>query len=152
LVRVETARQMWTASEAQLPADIAVCTAAVADWRPETAANSKLKKRDAPGAIKLSENPDILAGLARHAIRPSLVIGFAAETEDLVANASAKRVAKGCDWIVANDVSTGIMGSDKNRVQIITASGSEPWPEMSKHEVARRLVSLIAASFGKRAA
>jgi phosphopantothenoylcysteine decarboxylase/phosphopantothenate--cysteine ligase len=143
---------MWTASEAQLPADIAVCTAAVADWRPETAANSKLKKRDAPGAIKLSENPDILAGLARHAMRPSLVIGFAAETEDLVANASAKRVAKGCDWIVANDVSTGIMGSDKNRVQIITASGSEPWPEMSKQEVASRLVSLIAASLGKRAA
>jgi phosphopantothenoylcysteine decarboxylase / phosphopantothenate---cysteine ligase len=152
LVRVETARQMWTASEAQLPADIAVCTAAVADWRPETTANSKLKKRDAPSAIKLRENPDILAGLAHHAMRPSLVIGFAAETENLVANASAKRVAKGCDWIVVNDVSTGIMGSDQNRVQIITASGSEPWPEMSKHEVASRLVSLIVASFGKRAA
>ena len=123
LVRVETARQMWTACEAQLPADIAVCTAAVADWRPETAANSKLKKRDAPTTIKLAENPDILAGLARHAKRPSLVIGFAAETDDLIANATAKRIAKGCDWIVANDVSTGIMGGDKNRVHIITANG-----------------------------
>jgi phosphopantothenoylcysteine decarboxylase/phosphopantothenate--cysteine ligase len=152
LVRVETARQMWTACEAQLPADIAVCTAAVADWRPETAANSKLKKRDAPKNIKLTENPDILAGLVRHASRPSLIIGFAAETEDLIANASAKRVAKGCDWIVANDVSTGIMGGDQNRVQIITANGAEAWPEMSKVEVARRLVAKIADTFGKRAA
>jgi len=152
LVRVETARQMWTACEAQLPADIAVCSAAVADWRPEIAANSKLKKRDAPSTIKLAENPDILAGLARHSSRPKLVIGFAAETDDLIANATAKRMAKGCDWIVANDVSTGIMGGDKNRVQIITASGTEAWPEMSKLDVARRLVSAIAGSFGKRAA
>jgi phosphopantothenoylcysteine decarboxylase / phosphopantothenate---cysteine ligase len=152
LVRVETARQMWTACEAQLPSDIAVCTAAVADWRPETAANSKLKKRDAPRTIKLEENPDILAGISRHAARPRLVIGFAAETEDLIANASAKRVAKGCDWIVANDVSMGIMGSDKNRVHVITASGAEAWPELSKIDVARRLVSLIASSVGKRAA
>ena len=152
LVRVETARQMWTACEAQLPADIAVCSAAVADWRPETAANSKLKKRDAPSTIKLTENPDILAGLAHHAKRPSLVVGFAAETDDLIANASAKRIAKGCDWIVANDVSMGIMGSDKNRVHIITAKGAEAWPEMSKVDVARRLVSLIADTVGKRAA
>ena len=152
LVRVQTAGQMWTACEAQLPTDIAVCTAAVADWRPNHAANSKLKKRDAPTAIQLVENPDILAGLARHSRRPSLVIGFAAETEDLVANASAKRIAKGCDWIVANDVSTDVMGGDKNRVQIVTANGAEPWPEMSKLEVARRLVSRIADSVGKRAA
>ena len=152
LVRVETARQMWTACEAQLPADIAVCTAAVADWRPETAANSKLKKRDAPSTIKLTENPDILAGLARHSSRPSLVIGFAAETDDLIANATAKRIAKGCDWIIANDVSMGIMGSEKNRVHIITASGTEAWPEMSKLDVARRLVAAVVASFGKRAA
>ena len=152
LVRVETARQMWTACEAQLPADIAVCTAAVADWRPETAANSKLKKRDAPSTIKLAENPDILAGIARHSSRPSLVIGFAAETDDLIANATAKRVAKGCDWIVANDVSTGIMGGDKNRVHVITARGTESWPEMSKHDVAHRLVTAIAESFGKHAA
>ena len=152
LVRVETARQMWTACEAQLPADIAVCSAAVADWRPEMAANSKLKKRDAPSTIKLTENPDILAGLAHHAKRPSLVVGFAAETDDLIANASAKRIAKGCDWIVANDVSTGIMGGYKNRVHIITANGEEAWPEMSKLDVARRLVSLIADTVGKRAA
>ena len=152
LVRVETARQMWTACEAQLPADIAVCTAAVADWRPETAANSKLKKRDAPSTIKLAENPDILAGIARHSSRPQLVIGFAAETDDLIANATAKRVAKGCDWIIANDVSTGIMGGDKNRVHVITARGTESWPEMSKHDVAHRLVTAIAESFGKHAA
>jgi phosphopantothenoylcysteine decarboxylase / phosphopantothenate---cysteine ligase len=152
LVRVETARQMWTACEAQLPADIAVCSAAVADWRPETAANSKLKKRDAPSTIKLAENPDILAGLARHAKRPSLVVGFAAETDDLIANATAKRIAKGCDWIVANDVSMGIMGSDKNRVHIITAKGAEAWPEMSKVDVAQHLVSRIADTVGKRAA
>ena len=152
LVRVETARQMWTACEAQLPADIAVCSAAVADWRPETAANAKLKKRDAPSTIKLTENPDILASLARHAKRPSLVVGFAAETDDLIANATAKRIAKGCDWIVANDVSAGVMGSDKNRVHIITAKGAEGWPEMSKTDVARRLASLIAEAVGKHAA
>ena len=152
LVRVETARQMWTACEAQLPADIAVCTAAVADWRPETAANSKLKKRDAPATIKLAENPDILAGLARHSSRPLLVIGFAAETDDLIANATAKRIAKGCDWIIANDVSTGIMGGDRNRVHVITARGTEAWPEMSKLDVAHRLVTAIAESFGKHAA
>jgi len=152
LVRVETARQMWTACEAQLPADIAVCTAAVADWRPETAANSKLKKRDAPATIKLAENPDILAGLARHTKRPSLVIGFAAETDDLIANAIAKRIAKGCDWIVANDVSTGIMGGDKNLVHIITANGEEAWPEMSKIDVAKRLAVRIADAVGKREA
>jgi phosphopantothenoylcysteine decarboxylase/phosphopantothenate--cysteine ligase len=152
LVRVETARQMWTACEAQLPADIAVCSAAVADWRPETAANSKLKKRDAPTTIKLAENPDILAGLARHAKRPSLVIGFAAETDDLIANATAKRIAKGCDWIVANDVSMGVMGGDKNRVHIITSNGAEAWPELSKVDVARRLVARIADTVGRRAA
>jgi len=144
LVRVETARQMWTACEAQLPADIAVCSAAVADWRPETAANSKLKKRDAPSTIKLAENPDILAGLARHAKRPSLVVGFAAETDDLIANATAKRIAKGCDWIVANDVSAGVMGGDKNRVHIITAKGAEDWPEMTKQQVGARLAMAIA--------
>jgi phosphopantothenoylcysteine decarboxylase/phosphopantothenate--cysteine ligase len=152
LVRVETARQMWTACEAQLPADIAICSAAVADWRPEIAANSKLKKREAPTTIKLAENPDILAGLARHAKRPSLVIGFAAETDNLIANATAKRIAKGCDWIVANDVSTGVMGGDKNLVHIITSNGDEAWPEMSKLDVARRLVARIADAVGKRAA
>src|SRR5438105_137249 len=107
LVKVETARQMWAACEAELPVEIAVCTAAVADWRPAMAANSKIKKRDAALNISLVENPDILSDLAHHAKRPSLVIGFAAETDDLIANARAKLETKGCDWIVANDVGSG---------------------------------------------
>jgi phosphopantothenoylcysteine decarboxylase / phosphopantothenate---cysteine ligase len=152
LVRVETARQMWTACESQLPADIAICTAAVADWRPTNAANSKIKKRDTTPQIALSENPDILAAIAHHASRPALVIGFAAETDDLIVNATAKRAAKGCDWIVANDVSGGIMGGNNNRVHLITAKGSEAWPEMTKLEVAEKLVAKIAESLGKQAA
>ena len=158
LVRVETALSMWSACEAELPADIAVCAAAVADWRAETAATAKLKKRNTAPTLALVENPDILAGLSRHGThRPKLVIGFAAETENLVANASAKRLAKGCDWIVANDVSVNaagasVMGSDSNRVHLLTATGAESWPELSKAEVARRLVDRIAASFGRAAA
>ena len=153
LVKVETARQMWSACEAELPSDIAICTAAVADWRPINAANAKIKKRDAVPNIALTENPDILAGLAQHAAkRPPLVIGFAAETDDLIANAKAKLVAKGCDWIIANDVSTGVMGAERNRVHLLTAEGAESWPEMSKIEVASRLVSRIADRLGKHAA
>ena len=152
LIKVETARQMWAACESQLPTDIAVCTAAVADWRPTLSANSKLKKRDAAQTIALTENPDILAGIAHHKSRPSLVIGFAAETDDVLANATAKRAAKGCDWIVANDVSSGIMGGENNRVNLITARGAEAWPEMPKDEVARKLVAKIADAIGKRAA
>ena len=156
LVRVETAQQMLLACESALPADIAVCTAAVADWRPETAANSKLKKRKdgAAPAIRLVENPDILATLARHASRPSLVIGFAAETDDLLANAMAKRSRKGSDWIIANDVGAGshVMGGDSNRVHLVTAEGHESWPELSKTEVAHRLVARIAAQLRNRAA
>ena len=108
--------------------------------------------------MALVENPDILAGLSRHAShRPKLVIGFAAETDDIIANAGTKRLAKGCDWIVANDVATNaqgasVMGSDHNRVHLLTASGAEAWPELSKTEVARRLVDRIAASFGRAAA
>lgn len=154
LVRVETARQMLAACEAELPADIAVCTAAVADWRPDRAANSKLKKSDKNAApIGLTENPDILATLSRGSRRPSLVVGFAAETEDLLANASAKRTRKGCDWIIANDVGEGstVMGGERNRVHLVTASQTEDWPEMSKAEVATRLVARIAANFGKSA-
>ena len=158
LLRVETARQMLAACETALPTDIAVCTAAVADWRPEVQANSKLKKQ--PGvsrreaAIKLVENPDILATLSSHPSRPRLVIGFAAETDDLIANAAAKRVRKGCDWIVANDVGTAFaaMGGDTNRVHLLTSNGSEAWPELSKAEVARRLIKRIAAFFGRAAA
>jgi phosphopantothenoylcysteine decarboxylase/phosphopantothenate--cysteine ligase len=158
LVRIETAQQMWTACETELPADIAICAAAVADWRAEITAASKLKKRNTPPTLALVENPDILAGLSRHAShRPKLVVGFAAETEDLIANATAKRLAKGCDWIVANDVSAdakagSVMGSDLNRVHLLTPSGAESWPELSKVEVARRLIGRIAASFGKEAA
>ncbi len=154
LVRVETARQMLAACEAALPADIAVCTAAVADWRPEIAANSKLKKKgDGPApALHLTENPDILATLSRHAKnRPQLVIGFAAETDDLIANAKAKLVRKGCDWIVANDVSanTGVMGGDNNTVHLITAKATEDWPAMSKADVATRLAQRIAETFSQ---
>jgi phosphopantothenoylcysteine decarboxylase/phosphopantothenate--cysteine ligase len=154
LVRVETARQMWSACEAALPVDIAICAAAVADWRPVQAANSKLKKRDATPNLQLTENPDILSGLSQHPIRrPSLVVGFAAETDDLIANATAKRLAKGCDWIVANDVGGGaVMGEDRNRVHLITATGAEAWPEMPKPAVADRLVERIAQRFASEAA
>jgi phosphopantothenoylcysteine decarboxylase/phosphopantothenate--cysteine ligase len=153
-VRVETARQMLAACEAALPQDIAVCTAAVADWRPEIQASSKMKKSDqgAP-SLNLVENPDILFTLAHHAARPQLVVGFAAETENLDANAAAKRARKECDWIVANDVglTSSVMGGDKNTIHLVTASGSETWPELDKQEVARRLVQRIAAHFGRAA-
>ena len=152
LVKVETARQMWAACEAELPADIAVCAAAVADWRPAASYNAKIKKKDAAPNLALVENPDILAGLSRHAKRPSLVIGFAAETDDLIANARAKLAAKGCDWIVANNVGGNVMGGDTNRVHLLSASTAEDWPEMSKADVARRLVDRIAAKFGEHAA
>ncbi len=148
LLKVTTAREMLAACESALPADIAVCTAAVADWRPEIAANHKIKKETdaASPTIRLVENPDILATLSRHARRPRLVIGFAAETENVVAHARAKLTRKGCDWIVANDVSpaTGIMGGDRNTVHLITASGAEDWPEMAKSEVGTRLAARIA--------
>src|SRR5690348_14871547 len=131
LLKVTTAREMLAACESALPADIAVMTAAVADWRPEISANSKIKKEAgaAPPAIQMVENPDILASLARHAKRPALLVGFAAETDDVIAHAQAKLKKKGCDWIVANDVSpaTGIMGGDKNTVHIVTADGVEDW-------------------------
>jgi len=152
LVRVETAREMLAACEAVPPADVAVCTAAVTDWRPETAAGNKIKKSGgAPPAIKLAANPDILASLAAGPRRPSLLIGFAAETENVIANAAAKRTKKGCDWIVANDVSRGAMGGDRNTVHLITASGTESWPELAKTEVAARLVARIAAALERPA-
>ncbi len=158
LVRVETARQMLAACEAALPSDIAVCTAAVTDWRPEIQANSKLKKprgeepREAPSLL-LVENPDILSCLAQHASRPQLLIGFAAETEQLERHAAEKRTDKGCDWIVANDVgaSSAVMGGDKNKIHLVTAAKSEAWPELEKSEVARRLVERIAEFFERAA-
>jgi phosphopantothenoylcysteine decarboxylase/phosphopantothenate--cysteine ligase len=142
---------MQAAVEKALPADIAVMAAAVADWRVD-AGKEKIKKDGGrPPSLKLVENPDILAGLARHKSRPELLVGFAAETENVVTNAKAKLKKKGCDWIVANDVSprTGVMGGTKNRVHLVTASGVEDWPEMSKAEVAKQLVARIAKHFGK---
>ena len=156
LVRVETAREMLAACESVLPVDVAVCAAAVADWRPETIANGKIKKSAdaAPPSVALTANPDILATLSRGARRPSLVIGFAAETEKVVAHAQEKRARKGCDWIVANDVSpgTGIMGGEKNTVHLITSTSAENWPEMNKKDVGLRLAARIAETLKGKAA
>jgi len=146
LQRVTTAREMLAACEAALPADVLVMAAAVADWRPDIAANSKIKKstdRVVP-LIKLVENPDILATIAQSAQRPRLLIGFAAETDDVVANAIAKRARKGADWIIANDVSGDVMGGDRNRIHLISESGTENWPEMTKTEVGTQLAARIA--------
>lgn len=150
--RVETAREMLAACEAALPADIAICAAAVADWRVARDADQKLKKH--PGeqapALMLVENPDILATLSQlKTNRPTLVIGFAAETEKVVEHAAAKRQRKGCDWIVANDVSpaTGVMGGDLNTVHLISRDGQEDWPLLPKQAVAERLARRIAEHF-----
>ena len=148
VVRVETARQMLDAVQSSLPADAAVMAAAVADWRVANASDHKLKKDGsgtAPG-LSFAENPDILAMISRAATRPALVVGFAAETDDVVVHATAKRLRKGCDWIVANDVSpaTGIMGGAENAVTLITAAGAESWPRMAKTQVAQRLAARIA--------
>ena len=148
VTRIESAREMLAATEAALPADAAIFAAAVADWRTAAETDSKIKK-DGSGVIpdlKLTENPDILATICKGGNRPPLVVGFAAETDDVIANATAKRKRKTCDWIVANDVSpeTGIMGGDRNTVTLISAEGAEAWPEAGKDEVARRLVARIA--------
>jgi phosphopantothenoylcysteine decarboxylase/phosphopantothenate--cysteine ligase len=154
LIRVGTAREMLRACEAQLPADIAVMSAAVADWRPESPASGKIKKDDgrAVPEIRLVENPDILATLAKSANRPRLLIGFAAETDHVRAHAGAKRARKGADWILANDVSAdgegrSVMGGDRNQIHLITAKTEESWPEMSKADAARRLVQHIVRHF-----
>jgi phosphopantothenoylcysteine decarboxylase / phosphopantothenate---cysteine ligase len=146
LTRVITAQEMLAACEAALPADVLVMAAAVADWRPDIAANSKIKKsvdRVVP-LIKLVENPDILATIAHGPRRPRLVIGFAAETDDVVSNAIAKRGRKGADWIIANDVSGDVMGGDRNRIHLVSEAGTENWPEMTKAEVGTRLAQRIA--------
>lgn len=152
VTRVETAREMLAACEAALPADIAICAAAVADWRVASDAEQKLKKQ--PGeqapALMLVENPDILATLSQLKVnRPALVIGFAAETEKVIEHAVAKRQRKGCDWIVANDVSpaTGVMGGDLNTVHLISREGQEDWPLLPKQAVAERLARRIADHF-----
>ena len=153
LVKVETAREMLAAVEAALPADAAVFAAAVADWRVANAAGKKMKK-DGSGkapALEFAENPDILATVSKMKTdRPGLVVGFAAETDDVIAHATAKRQRKGCDWIVANDVSpaTGIMGGAENAVTILSDEGADVWPRLPKDEVARRLALKIASALG----
>ena len=148
VVRVETAEAMLAAALENLPADIAICAAAVADWRAADAATQKLKKEGRETSLRLTQNPDILATIAKPGPkRPRLVIGFAAETENLIENASEKRRAKGADWIVANDVSpgTGVMGGDGTQIHLVTASGVEDWPSLSKDETAMRLLARAAA-------
>ncbi|WP_435312634.1 bifunctional phosphopantothenoylcysteine decarboxylase/phosphopantothenate--cysteine ligase CoaBC [Primorskyibacter sedentarius] len=152
LVRVETARQMRDAVQAALPVDAGVFAAAVADWRVATESSSKIKK-GAGGlpVLEFTENPDILAEVSQMSDgRPALVVGFAAETDDVVNHATAKRTRKGCDWILANDVSpeTGIMGGSENAVVLISEDGAEVWPRMGKDDVAQRLAARIAETLG----
>jgi phosphopantothenoylcysteine decarboxylase/phosphopantothenate--cysteine ligase len=142
-IDVETAEQMAAAVETALPCDAAVLVAAVADWKVRRSP-TKLKKADGPPRLEFEANPDILASLAKHPLRPRLLVGFAAETDDLAANAAAKREAKGADWIVANDVSRNVMGGSHNQVRLLTNEGSEEWEEATKEAVAARLVSRIA--------
>jgi phosphopantothenoylcysteine decarboxylase/phosphopantothenate--cysteine ligase len=150
VIRVETAREMLDAVEATLPVDAAICAAAVADWRVSSASDHKIKKtKGGLPVLAFAENPDILATLSQKTTgRPRLVVGFAAETDDVITNATAKRARKGCDWIVANDVrpATGIMGGTENAVTLITADGAEDWPRMGKEQVAAQLAARIATA------
>jgi len=147
-IDVQTAREMAAAVEAALPADAAILVAAVADWRVESA-GQKIKKDGSgkPPVLHLVENPDILAGLARSPQRPRLLVGFAAETENVIANAQAKLARKACDWIIANDVSGDVMGGDGNTVHVVTADGVESWARMAKDDVAARLAERIIRAF-----
>lgn len=159
LVKVQSAREMQKAVEIALPADIAIMVAAVADWRTVTAGDKKMKKENGkgPSALELTENPDILKGVGHHKKRPALVIGFAAETNDLIKHASAKLDKKGADWIIANDVSSasnvkgGVMGGDSNRIKLLSKTNNtinvEDWPLMSKKALAKDLALLISAHF-----
>ena len=152
--RIESAREMLAAVEAALPADIAVCAAAVGDWRPADVSAGKLKKETGgPAAVELVENPDILQTLSRLGRdRPLLVVGFAAETDDLIENATRKLAKKGCDWILANDVGakTGVFGGERNTVHLLRADAEpEAWPEMSKRDVAQELVRRIAEALDR---
>jgi phosphopantothenoylcysteine decarboxylase/phosphopantothenate--cysteine ligase len=142
-IDVETARQMAQAVDKALPADAAILVAAVADWGVEPS-TAKLKKADGPPKLSWTENPDILAGLAARSDRPRLIVGFAAETENVVEEAKAKLLRKGCDWIVANDVSGDVMGGDSNSIHLVGPAGTEEWEAMPKQEVARRLADRIA--------
>ena len=156
VVKVQSAAQMLDAVQSALPADAAVFVAAVADWRVASASNSKIKKDQKGGlpVLEFAENPDILATVSQMKKgRPGLVVGFAAETDDVIANATAKRKRKGCDWIVANDVSpeTGIMGGSENAVTLISETGADEWPRMGKDDVARQLAARIADAIGEGA-
>ena len=142
-IDVETALQMAAAVEAALPADVAIMVAAVADWRVDMSSQKIKKGAGGPPVLRLVENPDILASLAKNPRRPRLLIGFAAETEDVIAHAQAKLARKGCDWIVANDVAADPMGGESNRVHIVTATGIESWERMGKDAVAERLAERI---------
>jgi phosphopantothenoylcysteine decarboxylase/phosphopantothenate--cysteine ligase len=150
-VQVRTARDMLEACRTALPADAAVCVAAVADWRPEVVAEAKIKKSVAgPPVIRLAENPDILASLsAPGPQRPRLVVGFAAETGDLETLARRKLEAKGCDMIVANDVSRGVFGEETNEVMLVTKDGAQAWPKAAKLEIARRLAARVAEALAE---
>ena len=156
MVYVETGEQMLAACQAALPADIAICTAAVADWRALKRVKGKIKKQTgniAAPTLSLIENQDILAELSSHPQRPKLVIGFAAETDNLQQNASEKLRRKGCDWIVANRVSSdetgrNVFGNTQNQVSLITEAGQENWPRMPKTELADRLVQRIIDGIG----
>ncbi len=151
VVRVGSAEEMLAACQAALPVDVAVCAAAVADWKVKSASPQKLKKSAEPPRLELAPNPDILASLsAAGPQRPALVVGFAAETENVIEHATAKRARKGCDWILANDVApaTGTFGGARNRVHLIDQAGVESWPEMTKTAVALRLAERIAEHLG----
>jgi len=153
-VGVETAREMAAAVEVALPCDIFIAAAAVADWRVEADSDQKIKKgSEGPPLLRLTENPDILAGVARRVEnRPPLVVGFAAETENLIEHARQKRMRKGCDVIVANDVSpaAGVMGGDDNTMVIVDAESETVWPKLSKEDAARRLVAHLGRILAKR--
>jgi phosphopantothenoylcysteine decarboxylase/phosphopantothenate--cysteine ligase len=146
-IDVETAEQMADAVFRALPTDAAILVAAVADWRVEPS-RTKLKKGAGPPELHFLPTRDILAELARSEQRPGLLVGFAAETDHIVDQATAKRAAKGVDWIVANDVSGDVMGGERNRVHLITAEGVEDWPEASKEEVARKLIERVGQALG----
>ena len=141
LISIQTAAEMWKATESHLPVDIGICTAAVVDWRPENLSSQKLKKDKISPTLSLKPNLDILASLAHHQMRPRFLIGFAAETENVLENAKLK-LSK-CDWVIANDVSKGIFGSNDTKVHFITSDICETWPPCSKKEVAKKLVSYI---------
>ena len=150
-IDVETAREMAEAVARALPADAAVMVAAVADWRVDASAQKRKKGAGGPPVLTLIENPDILATLARAPDRPALLIGFAAETEQVIEHATAKRLRKGADWIVANDVSGDVMGGEANSVHLVTADGVESWERMPKAQVAERLARRIATALNGQA-